>query len=87
MTGMGLLDSNSRLHEGGRAEYQEEYNDRRRENRAAQRELEDAAAAMTGQCLQRRGCKCNECDRKRKADVCLRKQRSRAKKAATEGSQ
>ena len=77
--------------EGGRAEYLQEYNNRRRENRAAQRELEDAAAAMTGQCLQRRGCKCNECDRrkteKRKADVRLNKQRSSAKKAASEGSQ
>jgi hypothetical protein len=77
--------------EGGRAEYLQEYNNRRRENRAAQRELEDAAAAMTGQCLQRRGCKCNECDRrkteKRKADTRLRMQRSRAKKAATGESQ
>ena len=83
--------------EGGQADYQQEYNKRRRENRAAQREyndrqreLEDAAAAMTGQCLQRRGCKCNECDRrkkeKRKADVRLNMQRSRAKKAASEGS-
>ena len=84
--------------EGGRAEYLQEYNNRRRENRAAQREyndrqreLEDAAAAMTGQCLQRRGCKCNECDRqkteKRKADTRLRVQRSRAKKTESEGSQ
>ena len=79
---------------GGRAEYLQMYNDRRRAQRAAraaQRELEDAAAAMTGQCTERRGCKCNECDRrrkeKRKADTRLHMQRSRAKKAATEGSQ
>jgi hypothetical protein len=84
--------------EGGRAEYLQEYNNLRRENRAAQREyndrqreLEDAAAAMTGQCLQRRGCKCNECDRrkteKHKAEARLYMQRSGAKKAASEGSQ
>ena len=46
--------------EGGRADYIRTYNDRRREKRAAQRELEDAAAAMTGQCAGRRGCKCND---------------------------
>ena len=48
--------------EGGRAEYLQRYNVRRREKRAAQRELEDAAAAMTGQCAGRSGGKCNECD-------------------------
>ena len=72
--------------EGGRADYIRTYNDRRREKRAAQRELEDAAAAMTGQCAGRRGCKCNECDgrrrEKRKADVRLSMQHARAKKAA-----
>ena len=77
--------------EGGRAEYLQRYNDRRREKRAAQRELEDVAAAMTGQCTESRGCQCNECDRrrkeKRKADKRLHMQRARAKKAATEGSQ
>ena len=63
------------------------YNDRRRERRAAQRELEGAAAAMTGQCTGRTGCKCNVCDgrrrEKRKADVRLSMQHARAKKAAT----
>ena len=80
--------------EGGRAEYLQGYNDRRREKRAvdrADRIAQEQLLCIAGRCTERRGCQCNECDRrrkeKRKADTRLRMQRSRAKKAATEGSQ
>ena len=84
--------------EGGRAEYLRTtarvHNDRRREKRAvdrADRIAQEQLLCIAGQCTERRGCQCNECDRrrkeKRKADRRLQMQRSRAKKAATEGSQ
>ena len=79
--------------EGRRADRQA-YNDRRREKRAvdrADRIAQEQLLCIAGRCTERRGCQCNECDRrrkeKRKADTRLRMQRSRAKKAATEGSQ
>ena len=71
-----------------RDEYLRLYNERRKAERAAQRQLENAAAALAGQCnsMKRRGCKCNECvverKAKRKAGDADRKRRSRSKTVA-----
>ena len=69
-----------------RPEYSRLYNERRKAERAAQRQLENAAAALAGQCMKRRGCTCNECvverKAKRKAGDADRKRRSRSKTVA-----
>ena len=67
-------------------EYSRLYNERRKADRAAQRQLENAAAALAGQCMKRRGCTCNECvverKAKRKTDNVDSKRRSRSKTVA-----
>ena len=69
-----------------RDEYLQLYNERRKAERAAQRQLENAAAALAGQCMKRRGCTCNECvverKAKRKAGDADGKRRSRSKTVA-----